>query len=533
MGAGLGCAIGSCFPGPGNIIGLAVGAVAGLIYGIVKECVDPSKKWKEDAKKNFEDLLNRCNNGEHDCYIKLYNIHTRIKNTRTALVEILTKINEFNLAHANMSKAFEQQGLKTSIAQDGITITGVNTTVNIGGQSVEMSLSEAMNAFYTYETTVMESQLQADYLNKTYGYEFNYTELVNNANAFTSKAITSGLYTHEFIEAILPEKSPSHSNAVNQVSNDSGLESEKIEEAINKISGTGSTLGFQLLGSINKENTKEKEEVEEEEDQDIKKDRSKSSKNKSESSSKNQSSSSNSSSSQKSDITYTTTDKSRVTTSVPTTSSADLSDVTSNDTADKLNSAVNSASEEATEMTFASDDSASPDDSTSSDDSTSVDNNSTSEENVDIKNYKLNIINELWDEGKKEEIKDILINIGYTQTEAESIASDRAKLNDAVVNGKKNDIGTLDPSRDDGKINSLNVEHDYSSDNTVDENNANNSIENINNISLNYGFVNDNDDNELTNSSQSENSISNSEAKNISAFNDIINLDNLDTTIMN
>ena len=531
MGALMGTSIGK------HWIGTIVGAAAGLIYGLIKELSDPSSKWKDDAKKNFENLLDRCNNGDDDSYIRLYNMYTKVKNTRTSLVEILTKINEFNMAHANMSKAFEQQGLKTSVAQDGITLTGVNTSVNIGGQQVEMSLSEAMNAFYTYETTIMESELQAEYLNKTYGYEFDYTKLVENTNAFTSQAISSGLYTHEFIEAILPNKTVSSESATSQIASDTGISIENINDTINAVGGTGSVLGLQVLGKTSGQSsdTKKSKDNDKDKDKDKDKEKSKSTGKSSKNTSKNSSSKSSSKSSSGSKSSSKTSSKVIVEktgdqkTAVPSTN-AEVAENTTSTASDvaTMNTDPEKQSEQMLEESNAA----------VSTNPTMPGNDNTSEDDIDSKNYKLDIINELWDNGKKDEIKAVLIKIGYTEEEAKEILSDRAKLNNAILNGKKNDIATLDPSRDDGEINGLNLGHDYSSSNTVDNNNAMNSIENINNINLNTGFIRDNDDddddsdNRITGAVQSRVSSLSQAASSLSTAENDINLDNFDITIM-
>ena len=61
------------------------------------------------------------------------------------------------------------------------------TEIVVDGQKIKTTTTEAMNAFYTYQNTVMASRIEAQYLADTYGIEIDYTQLVKNANGTVSK----------------------------------------------------------------------------------------------------------------------------------------------------------------------------------------------------------------------------------------------------------------------------------------------------------------------------------------------------------
>ena len=212
------------------------------------------------AKKNFTNLLTSCNEGRRDEYVQLGNAFTMIRNTRTALVEVLTKINEYNRIYGNLVETYNAQGLKTTLAADGYTILGVNTTAYVNGQQIELTVSEAMNAFYTYESSVMEGEMMARYLHREYGYSKQFVDIVLNANAFMASSISSGLYTHEFIDGLLPNYNPiSKELGITQRSKETNIDEDIIQDAFSHVGeGAASMLGVGMLGQVDTSGSKKK-----------------------------------------------------------------------------------------------------------------------------------------------------------------------------------------------------------------------------------------------------------------------------------
>lgn len=261
-GAAIGAAAGSVIPGLGNIavglIGGIIGAVIGFFCGI-KHCVkNPTEiKWCYDSKIVFENLLYNCALGDDDSFTAIANTDTKIEQMLLALFKIKTKINEFSQLYANLNATAVESGIKTVLADDKVTLLGVETGVVIDGQTVYMNTSEALNAFYTYSNTIMSTEISADYLHRTYGYEINYNDIVKNANGFMTNTISSGLYTHEFILGVLPTYNPSLSAAYNAVTGATGVDLDKIQSTLNNsslIAGEvalfGGLLGGALIGKI-------------------------------------------------------------------------------------------------------------------------------------------------------------------------------------------------------------------------------------------------------------------------------------------
>ena len=196
-GASLGCVIGSVIPGVGNIAGAIIGAVIGLVFGIYNFCTtDPT--WITTSKEVFEQLLTDCVNGNNDCYIGITNIGTKILNVQVSLEEIRTLVNEFNYAYASLEDSMNEFGLKGQMTDDGVLLS-VDTQITVDGQTYTTSVSEALNAFYTYQNTVMAARIEAQVLSEKYGIEIDYDALVKNANGFNCLAKKFCLYMGFFI----------------------------------------------------------------------------------------------------------------------------------------------------------------------------------------------------------------------------------------------------------------------------------------------------------------------------------------------
>lgn len=261
-GAAIGGVAGSVVPGLGNIavglIGGIIGAVIGLFCGITHCIQNPTDiKWCYDSKNVFENLLYNCALGDDDSYIAIENLKTKIENMVLALIKIKTKVNEFSQLYANLNATAVESGIKTILADDGTTLLGIETEVVIDGQTVTMSTSEALNAYYTYSNTVMSTEISADYLQRTYGYEINYNDIVKNANGFMTNTISSGLYTHEFIMGVLPSYTPSINSAYDAITGATGVDLDKIQSTLNNnalLAGNvalfGGLLGGALIGKV-------------------------------------------------------------------------------------------------------------------------------------------------------------------------------------------------------------------------------------------------------------------------------------------
>ena len=297
------------------------------------------------AKKNFTNLLTSCNEGRRDEYVQMGNAFTMVRNTRTALVEVLTKINEYNRIYGNLVETYNTQGLKTKLAADGYTILGVNTTAYVNGQQIELTVSEAMNAFYTYESSVMEGEMMARYLRREYGYSKQFLDVVTNANAFMASSISSGLYTHEFIDGLLPNYNPmSKELGVTQRSKETSVGEDVISETISHVGeGAASILGVGMLGQVDTSGGKKKATDEENNTGEQEVTETKSNTSTTTSSSKGKSNSSkSSSSSSKSSLTIKTTNAKS--TAVPTVTTSTTSEIVSdivNDKNEKTNKTVN------------------------------------------------------------------------------------------------------------------------------------------------------------------------------------------------
>ena len=247
-GVATGAVIGSIFPGAGTVIGAIIGGVLGLLQGIFLDSTkNPNEvNWHYESKQAFEALLTACVYGEDDAYINLLNLKTKLDSVTVSLIEIQAKIDEFNKIYADLSESAQKMGLKTKLASDGVTMLGIETSVTIDGKKVDMTMSDAMNAFYTYTGTVISSEIQAQYMQDTYGAEINYMDLVNNANGFMVKTIESGLYSHEFVDAILPFYEPNTDQAFDVVSGGLGITTDKFDSILTDTLGTAGVAGLSL-----------------------------------------------------------------------------------------------------------------------------------------------------------------------------------------------------------------------------------------------------------------------------------------------
>lgn len=235
-GAALGCVFGP--------IGGIIGAIVGFLFGITT-FVKSDPVWITVSKEVFEQLLANCRAGNDDSYIRLINLMTKMHNVQVSMESIKTKINDFQHTYANMSEAANEAGIgdKVQYAADGLTVTNVNTTINIDGTDVETTVSEAMNAFYTYTATVTAAEIEAAYLKEKYpDMDIDFSNIVKNANAFMTKTLNSDLYTKEFVDKILPTYEIDENKAKESVTGATGL----------GLSGLETLLGNNkdLLGDI-------------------------------------------------------------------------------------------------------------------------------------------------------------------------------------------------------------------------------------------------------------------------------------------
>lgn len=229
-----------------NPVGGIIGIVLSIV-GIVSVCAtDPT--WVEVSKEAFIALLTECVNGTNECYIRLKNTNTKLANVYVSMEEIRSKINEFNHIFANMEETLDEFNLKGTMTDDGVLLS-IDTEITVDGQIVTTSVSEALNAFYTYTSTVMASRIEAEYISKTYGIDIDYESLVKNANGFITSTLKSGLYSHEFVNHILPTYNITASEATSTAAGNLGLTTSEFESVLNKAGSIIGSIGAGLLGA--------------------------------------------------------------------------------------------------------------------------------------------------------------------------------------------------------------------------------------------------------------------------------------------
>ncbi len=205
------------------------------IYHLVKNGSEP--EWKYEARDIFVQLLEQCVGDTEYNFQASENLETKLENCRLSLQAILITISEFNTENANLDAAANEVGLgdKVKYADDGFTVTGINTSVTVDGVEVETTISEAMNAFYTYTTTVTAAEIEAQYLHEKYpDLDIDFTGIVKNANGFMTNTLNSGLYSKEFVDTLLPTYSVSLDDAKNSVSDQTGLGLDGLEMLLGK-----------------------------------------------------------------------------------------------------------------------------------------------------------------------------------------------------------------------------------------------------------------------------------------------------------
>jgi len=251
-----GAALGLSF-GP---IGGIVGAVAGAILGIVN-CVVSDPEWLTVSKEVFEQLLNNCQVGADNSYIEIINLQTKLYNAQVSLEKVKTIINEFQQTYANLEATAADCGVTLNLASDGMTVLGISTEVTVNGETMETTTSEAMNAFFTYENTVMASEIEATYLYENYGIDINFNDIVTNANGFIADTLRAGLYTHEFVgigtegsgyetPGVMANYTPDSSKAFENATSATGLSSDELQSALDSLDGLGDlALAGGLIGS--------------------------------------------------------------------------------------------------------------------------------------------------------------------------------------------------------------------------------------------------------------------------------------------
>lgn len=239
---GMSVVLGVLTGGIGGIIGIVLGAFG--IFSVAKS--EPT--WITASKEVFEALLTECVTGNNECYVRMYNTRTKLDNVLISMEEIRSKINEFNHIFANMEETLDEFNLKGTMTDDGVLLS-IDTEITVDGQIVSTSVSEALNAFYTYTSTVMASRIEAEYMSKTYGIDIDYEALVKNANGFITSTLKSGLYSHEFVKHILPTYNISVSDATSTAAGNLGLSTSDFESVLNKAGSIIGSIGAGLLGA--------------------------------------------------------------------------------------------------------------------------------------------------------------------------------------------------------------------------------------------------------------------------------------------
>ncbi|MBQ4031163.1 MAG: hypothetical protein II625_05360 [Bacilli bacterium] len=227
-----------------GIIALACLAIG--IVNIVKANQEP--EWKYEARNILEQLILACYTGDDVNWYALANLETKLENVKLSLQAILLKVADFNAQYANLSESANEVGLgdKLALADDGVTVTNINTSVTIDGKEVETTVAEAMNAFYTYTATVTAAEIEAEYMHQKYpDLDIDFSQIVRNANGFMTSTLSSGLYSREFVDHILPEYSASLDDAKQgAITGAHGLGLEGLETLLGFNQGLLGDLGL-------------------------------------------------------------------------------------------------------------------------------------------------------------------------------------------------------------------------------------------------------------------------------------------------
>lgn len=258
---------------PGMIIGGVIGLVIGLVCGITHCVKNPtSVKWVYDSRDVFIELLTRCVNGEDNSYIAIDNNDVKQQHMMLAMLKIMAKINEFQQKFANLTETAEGAGVELNLASDGTTVLGIKSEVTIDGKTIEMDASEAMAAVYTYINTAMNGLVSAELISQEYGIDVNYLDVLKDTNAFMANTIESDLYTHEFIEGVLPEYSYSENEIVSKLADILGLDASEVGTLLGDVSGVTNlsiypaALGASLLGNVGAAIAEKKKQDEDDDD---------------------------------------------------------------------------------------------------------------------------------------------------------------------------------------------------------------------------------------------------------------------------
>ncbi len=232
-----------CIPVVGWIIGaiiLGILAIIGIVY-VVQHAADIAFKY--DARDAFIRLLESCYNETEPNFLALLDEELKLDNAMFGLQTILFKIDEYQKKYANLDAALAQFNLKGQVAGDGTTLTGIETTVTVNGQTVNTTVSDAMNAFYTYLEVGMSTEIEADYIERTYGIEVDYNQVIANAGDFAVSTLQSGLYSHEFVEGLLPGYVAANPNILDEAkekaAETAGFSTDDFSSILAGVSGLG------------------------------------------------------------------------------------------------------------------------------------------------------------------------------------------------------------------------------------------------------------------------------------------------------
>ena len=214
-----------------------------------------SNTWDENAKKEFINKLNDCCRGKVSTYKEISTIGNKIANIKNSLNLVLEKVLEFESIYSSLKETANSSNSKIGlkIAKDGKTILGFESTITIDGKEIKVSTSEAMNAFYTYTNTVMDSEISSDYLVKEYGYDIDFNSIIKNANGFMTETIESDLYTPDFVDYLLPEFIPNNGNilptgALNIKLDNIQSSLNKNKEILGNVALFGGLIGASFIG---------------------------------------------------------------------------------------------------------------------------------------------------------------------------------------------------------------------------------------------------------------------------------------------
>ena len=179
--------------------------------------------WVETAKEALIAKIDE-NRAGGEAFSKITELEEKTTNLINNIGVIVGMVAAYEADGADLTAALgEYDSLKGAVFENGV-LTDIQTAYkyyDTDGKEheVNISVAEAMNAFYTYANTVTAGELAGQYMVNQYGANIDFNGIVNNAGGMTAAAAKSGLFSNEFIQTILPkyEDDPKKSGAYDNI----------------------------------------------------------------------------------------------------------------------------------------------------------------------------------------------------------------------------------------------------------------------------------------------------------------------------